>query len=350
MEKTHKPKVAMIVNLLPDKNHHGGVAYQVHKIAQKLSEEYDITVFAMNKTNLNHVFKNIPITIPRILENFRFFQLTLFPLYVRLQNFRKFDLIHAHGDDYLFFFVDKPILRTFYGSAFGEFKTASSVQRKIHQFLRYFTEFISGFHAKINVSISFSTKKYLPFIDRVIPCGIDLQKFKPSDEKSENPSILFVGTVKGRKRGWFLSRIFREKIKPKIPNAELWIVSGEKVKGEGIKWFGRIPEDKLIDLYQKAWVFCLPSKYEGFGVPYIESMACGTPVVASPNPGAKEVLCDGEYGPIVEDEMLGNTLITMLKNSEMRERYAQRGLGYIQKFDWKNVVHEYQQLYNKFIN
>ena len=58
------------------------------------------------------------------------------------------------------------------------------------------------------------------------------------------------------------------------------------------------PLERLIELYQQAWLFCLPSSYEGFGVPYIEAMSCGTPVVATPNAGAREVL----------EEMAGGTL------------------------------------------
>jgi len=340
-----KLKIGMVVNLLPDEKHHGGVAYQVYNIAEKLSKQYDITIFALNKTNLEKNFNNIVVNIPGFLGKFRIFKIILFPLFIRFEDLNKFDIIHAHGDDYMLFFLKKPIIRTFHGSALGELKTASSAKRKIHQFFRYFTEYLSGFHARVTVSVSHSTKKYLPFVQRTIPNGIDLEKFKPGNKKSKNPSILFVGTIKGRKRGCFLVKVFNEEVKPKNLNAELWIVSSEKVVGDGIFWFGRVSERKLIELYQKAWVFCLPSKYEGFGVPYIEAMACGTTVVTSPNSGAKEVLNNGEYGVMSEDKFLGKAIVELLENKKVRERYVCEGLKRVKGFSWQNVVNQYVKLY-----
>jgi len=345
-----KIKVGMVVNYLPDKKHHGGVTYQVHTLANKLSKEFDITIFAINQTDLTHNYKNIEVKLPGFLTKNRFLEIIFFPLFVRFQAFNQFDIIHTHGDDFLFSFVKKPIIRTFYGSAFGEFRTASGNKRKLHQFFRYFTEYLSGFYAKINVGISFSTKKYLPFINEIIPCGIDLEKFKPGNKKSEHPSILFVGTIEGRKRGWLLAKVFKNQIKPKIPDAELWVVSSEKVEGEGIKWFGHIPEEKLIELYQKAWVFCLPSSYEGFGVPYIEAMACGTPVVTTPNSGAIEVLENGEYGIIVEDKSLGKLLIGILNNKNKRDKIVEKGFEKLKEFSWNEVVKRYKNLYQILFN
>jgi len=339
-------KVGMVVNFLPDENHHGGVAYQVHTLANKLSKEFDITIFAINQTDLIHNYKNIKVKLPGFLTKNRFLEIIFFPLFVRFQTFKQFDIFHTHGDDFLFFFLRKPIIRTFYGSALGEFRTASANKRKLHQFFRYFAEYLSGFYAKMNVGISFSTKKYLPFINEIIPCGIDLEKFKPSNKKSEHPSILFVGTIEGRKRGWFLAKVFKNWIKPKIPDAELWVVSSEKVEGEDIKWFGHIPEEKLIELYQKAWVFCLPSLYEGFGVPYIEAMACGTAVVTTPNSGAMEVLKNGKYGIIVNDKLLGTSITWILKNKNLRAKYVKEGLKRVQEFSWNNIGGRYLKLYN----
>jgi glycosyltransferase involved in cell wall biosynthesis len=106
----------------------------------------------------------------------------------------------------------------------------------------------------------------------------------------------------------------------------------------------------LIELYQKAWLFCLPSTYEGFGVPYIEAMACGTPAVATANPGAEEVLCGGEYGPIVEDDKLAAALLGLLRNAKLRSEYRQKGLAYVRQYSWENIIHEYKRLYDLLLN
>src|SRR5262249_231102 len=151
------------------------------------------------------------------------------------------------------------------------------------------------------VAISRNTQKYIPFIKHVIPCGVDLRAFTPGVARSARPALLFVGTMHGRKRGAMLLEMFRATIKPAVPEAAFWAVCENKVEGEGIKWFGRIPTPELIELYRTAWVFCLPSTYEGFGVPYIEAMACGAPVVASPNVGAVEVTDNGRCGLVARD-------------------------------------------------
>ena len=69
------------------------------------------------------------------------------------------------------------------------------------------------------------------------------------------------------------------------------------------------PDDAtLAALLAEAWVFCYPSIYEGFGIPYIEAMAAGTAIVTSPNAGAGEVLKNGRYGIICDDDHFADDL------------------------------------------
>ncbi len=69
---------------------------------------------------------------------------------------------------------------------------------------------------------------------------------------------------------------------------------------EGVTVLGRLSDDELADEYGRAWVFCLPSSYEGFGIPYAEAMTAGLPVVATPNVGARYVTDEGAVGSLVE--------------------------------------------------
>ena len=79
--------------------------------------------------------------------------------------------------------------------------------------------------------------------------------------------------------------------------------------GPGVEVLGRLDDEALAEAYRRAWVFCLPSDYEGFGIPYAEALASGTPVVATPNVGARYVLDDGRAGVIVDLPELGRALV-----------------------------------------
>jgi glycosyltransferase involved in cell wall biosynthesis len=159
--------------------------------------------------------------------------------------------------------------------------------------------------------------------------------------------VLFVGGIQGKKRGWLMLRTFHEQIRPRIPNAELWVVSGEKVEGEGVRFFGKVETEKLIELYQSAWVFCMPSSYEGFGVPYVEAMACGTPVVATHNDGATEVLDRGRFGILCDDHELGARITALLGDEPRRRHWIERGLARAQEFSWTRVAAQYVAAYRR---
>jgi glycosyltransferase involved in cell wall biosynthesis len=209
-------------------------------------------------------------------------------------------------------------------------------------------EYNSLFVANDSVAVSRNTMRYIPGIHHVIPCGVDTDAFRPGGRKSDAPSILFVGTMHGRKRGTMLLDAFVRHIRPKIPSAELWCVC-QRPDGqpdvEGVRWTGRIDQNTLVDLYRQAWAFCLPSSYEGFGVPYVEAMASGLPVVASPNVGAREVTAEGRYGRIVEDSGLAEALVQLLSDAALRGQLAEAGLERSRAYAWDEICRQYERVY-----
>jgi phosphatidylinositol alpha-mannosyltransferase len=84
--------------------------------------------------------------------------------------------------------------------------------------------------------------------------------------------------------------------------------------------------------------------YEGFGVPYIESMACGTPVVSTPNPGGLEVTDNGKYGVVSDIDNIGEELVRLLGNQTRRRELADSALGYVQRFDINAIAQRYIDL------
>jgi glycosyltransferase involved in cell wall biosynthesis len=143
---------------------------------------------------------------------------------------------------------------------------------------------------------------------------------------------------------------FASDVLPQIPDARLWMVSVDAPNGEGVDVLGRINDDELADRYRRAWIFCLPSSYEGFGVPYIEAMASGTAIVATPNPGAKEVLGSGRFGEIVSPQDLGSALARLLRDRTRRQVLEAASVEESRRYDWEVVASQYEDLYELVIS
>ncbi len=259
-----------------------------------------------------------------------------------------FDVIHSHGDDCFLLGKRRPWhVRTLHGASFSEMRANRGFKIRANLFLLGLGEHLSLRVADVCVANSRATIKHFPGVKLHIPCGVDLSTFTPGVRKSEQPTILFVGGITGKKRGWLMQKVFLEEIRKSIPNARLWVVSGEEIQGEGIDFFGRVSLDKLIELYQSAWLFCLPSEYEGFGVPYVEAMACGTPVVASFNDGSIETTSNGKFGRLCHDELLGATLIELLSDSSTRSLMSEAGVERAKEFGWHQVCLAYENVYKQ---
>jgi glycosyltransferase involved in cell wall biosynthesis len=79
---------------------------------------------------------------------------------------------------------------------------------------------------------------------------------------------------------------------------------------------GFVPDSELVDYYNLCDVFAMPSKGEGFGIVYLEALACGKPVLAGNQDGAMDALCQGELGALVDPDdidAIAQTLIAILQ-------------------------------------
>jgi glycosyltransferase involved in cell wall biosynthesis len=264
-------------------------------------------------------------------------------------NKKRYDIIHYHGDDYL---SDGSYnrVRTFYGSALYEAIYSKKPKRFLRQCLFYIFELISCFRKGIKVGISEVTLKVLPFVKYKIPCCIPLDKFSPKSSKTPYPSILFLGDLDSRKQGRLLIKEFKEKVIKEFPDSVLTIIGPQPYKEKQIKYLGNVNQDELIKEYSKSWVYCCPSSYEGFGVPILEAMACGTPVVACKNLGSIELITNNDNGILCESGLLGLSLINVLKDYNLRLRLQKNGLSFVKKYDNNFIAEKYRELYYKIKN
>jgi glycosyltransferase involved in cell wall biosynthesis len=103
---------------------------------------------------------------------------------------------------------------------------------------------------------------------------------------------------------------------------------------DGLRLLGHVPDALLPGLYAGAEAFALPSRYEGFGLPVLEAMACGTPVVAADVAALPET-CGGAARLVRPDaEAVRDGLVALLGDRAERERLRAAGLARAAGFSW----------------
>jgi glycosyltransferase involved in cell wall biosynthesis len=158
------------------------------------------------------------------------------------------------------------------------------------------------------------------------------------------PSVLFVGSLTGRKRGAFLLDGFLNEIRPHHPGATLTIVGADGPTYPGVVYLTGVADAQLAELYRRSWVYASPSAYEGFGLPYLEAMACGTPVVATPNPGSLELLGNGTYGLMPSDAEFMTIVSDLLGDEPRRQVLAAAGLQRAGEYSLSRMLDGYEQV------
>jgi len=176
--------------------------------------------------------------------------------------------------------------------------------------------------------------------------------------------ILYVGSDHPRKNLNGLAEIFAEVLK-KVPNSFLLKVGEPGVTAgreqflkkldelglrKFVKFAGSISDEKLQLAYSLADVFVFPSFYEGFGVPPLEAMACGCPVVCSNATSLPEVV--GDAGVLLDptdNDGFVESIIKILNNTGFSEELRSRGLERVKKFSWQDIVVKTEMVYDKML-
>ena len=325
----------------------GGADVHVDRLAEQLARRgHDVCVFTYSPRPADRSYRLHRLE-PASTTTSKTRRLVAAPLRLNTLDASGLDVLHLHGDDWFYIRRPLPTVRTFYGSALYEARHATRARRRASQYATYALELLSSRLATASYGIipgdgpGYRTAGHLPL-------AVDLPA-AASTARDGRPTILFVGTWDGRKRGRLLHSAFAGHVRPRVPGAELVMVSDHCEPAPDVRWVRRPSDAELAQLYRKAWLFCLPSSYEGFGLPYLEAMGHATPVVATPNPGARFVLDGGRAGVLADPGRLGDDLVRLLLDARARTSLAHAGRRRAEAFAWEPVLDRHERAYRDAI-
>jgi glycosyltransferase involved in cell wall biosynthesis len=120
--------------------------------------------------------------------------------------------------------------------------------------------------------------------------------------------------------------------------------------GEAVRFVGWVAEEDKPALYSGAACFVYPSLYEGFGLPPLEAMACGAPVIASNASSLPEVVGDAGLLVAPQDvDALAEAMIAVLSDEELRASLRQKGAARAKRFSWEKTARETLGVYERLI-
>lgn len=352
-----------------------GINWYIYHLLQNLTPSSDLAYTAfLSEPRARDFFKHLFIARSRLPTHRPlariFWEQVIQPSALRRE---KIDVLHA-----LAFAgplaISMPWLATIYDLSFARFPESFNRLNRI-----YLLWAVKNSVRRANriIAISESTKRDLmKMFDarleqiKVIYCGVD-SSFSPAKNQNDTMTrakmpaefILHVGTIEPRKNIVHLIRAFAQaKRAAHLPHqlvlvgARGWkyteidqTIAQENVVNDVI-FPGYVPQDELPAWYRAAELFVYPSLYEGFGLPPLEAMASGTPVITSNAASLPEVVGEAAIQVSPTDQVaLVDAIIRALSDSTLREQMSARGIDQAKKFSWKLAGQETMTLYRTIL-
>jgi glycosyltransferase involved in cell wall biosynthesis len=182
---------------------------------------------------------------------------------------------------------------------------------------------------------------------RVIYLGLDVERLRPGNQPRE-PFLLYPANGWPHKNHARLLEAFAL-IRRERPELRLVLTGGghSGATPESVEVRGLVPLDELVSLYRRAAALVFPSRYEGFGQPVLEAMACGCPVACSDIPALAEVAGDAARTFEPDDaEAIAAAVGDVLADPA---RYSARGLERAASFTWERAATQYEDVYRELL-
>jgi glycosyltransferase involved in cell wall biosynthesis len=321
-----------------------------------------------------HVYHPRYLLIPKIsmqIHGLSIFLSTI-GLIKEIQREFPFDLIDAHyiypdcfAGMLLGKIFKKPVVVSARGTDINQFSRFKTIRPMIKTTLKHSSYVISVCNALKGVMVKLGADASKTI---VIPNGIDTSLFYPEDKNiarqflslDNHKKIIFSAGSLITRKGHHLVIDAMEDIIQKFPDTHFYIAGkgiyqqtlekkiSEKRLGAYITLLGHVPNSDLKQWYSAADVFCLASSREGWANVIMESMACGTPVIATNVWGAPEIITTSEVGLLVERNKvsIAEGLIKALNKNWDRKKIRE----HVSKRTWNIVAQEVKDVFNQVLS
>lgn len=344
---------------------------------EKLDTENEYFIFLKEENFSDYVPKNS--NFQKVLANFKWYTLGEQLRFPRLLKKHNLDLTHFPHFNVPFFYRRKFVV-TIHDLILLHFPTMrSTTLNPILYWLKFLAYKIvinsALFNSKKIIAVSKFTKKDILENYKKVSSGKISVTYEASDDfcilssKSNeavltkygiiSPYILYVGNAYPHKNLERLVLAFSEVLRKK-PELNLVFVGKEDYFYEELKKFieenkikniqfaDYVPDYDLDTVFHNAELYVWPSLYEGFGLPPLESMAKGTPVISSDHPCMKEILGESVY--YFDAEKIGNiasAIERVMKDEELKRGLIKKGYEQIKKYDWKVTARLTKAIYEE---
>jgi phosphatidylinositol alpha-1,6-mannosyltransferase len=376
---TESLRVCLITKMYPPRT--GGGATYAYELANALGERgHDVDVYTQAvpdgddppPTGANVSVTRITKARPLVVVSTLYFSIAC----RRRIDFERYDVIHgtlmpastfALGP-WLLRSIDAPLVLTSHGTSYDEARSVDPQSPPDYLFKYVFhpinvvMDAVSGRLADRIVAVSDHTREQLGGLYRfdesklrTVPPGIDTERFseRPGSHPAvseDRQSVLVLSRLDPRKG---IDKAIRAFARTDETDAELLIAGTGRLESslkdlaadlgvaDDVSFLGFVPDEELPTLYSSVELFVLPSEYEGFGIVFMEAMACGTPVIGTEVGGIPTAVDDGETGYLVPrdgvDELAAR-MEELLSDPVAYERMAESSESWASDHEWGEIA------------